>query len=142
MHDPLHAYLAKQYSEVPFDYIFDCVGHQVLFDYSPGYLATTGKVISLVGGASHGVWPFLKNCMWPGFLGGTPRTYKILGLKPSGELQRQVVKWFDEGLIKEVPIDSEYDMEDVLKVIKSPTVEEKPPRMIINTVIGLRTGGQ
>lgn len=75
-----------------------------------------GKVISLVGGATHGIWPFLRNSVRPRFLGGTPRTYKLLGLKPAGDLHRQVAKWVNEGLIKEVPIDSEYSMEDVLKV--------------------------
>jgi len=39
-----------------------------------------------------------------------------LGLAPSGKLQSEVVKWADDGLLKEVLIDSELSMEDVLQV--------------------------
>lgn len=42
-------------------------------------------------------------------------------------MQRQVTKWVDEGKIKEVPIDSEYNMEDVLKVcVPSPKANSMP----------------
>lgn len=96
-------------------------------------------MISLVGGASHGVWPFLRNCVWPRFLGGTPRTYKILGLAPAGELQRQVAQWVNEGLIKEVPIDSEYSLENVLQVCHCVLRRERHHN---NHTAGLRTSDQ
>jgi len=87
-----------------------------MFDASPKFMKPKGKVISLVGGRTHGVVPYVRNILWPRFLGGTPRTFKILGLAPAGDLQRQVVKWVDDGFINEIPIDSEYDFDDVLKV--------------------------
>ena len=80
------------------------------------YLKSTGLFLNIVGGASEGVVPWVKGTLWPKFLGGTPRRYKILGLVPGGNLQREVVRWVNEELIKEVVIDSEYEMEDVIKV--------------------------
>jgi len=58
----------------------------------------------------------LRGYLLPTWLGGTPRRYMSLGLAPSGKLQREVVKWADDGLLKEVLIDSELSMEDVLQV--------------------------
>ncbi|KAL1866121.1 hypothetical protein VTK73DRAFT_4888 [Phialemonium thermophilum] len=115
VHQPLTAYLATRYAEQPFDFIFDTVGDLKLFDHSTHYLKPSGKLISLVGGKTQGVWPFVRNRLWPRLLGGTPRTYRLLGLVPSGSLQRQVVEWVEEGIIKEVPIDSEHSMENALE---------------------------
>lgn len=115
-HDPLHAYLAQRHAEEQFDFIFDCVGDQVLFEQCTPFLKPAGKFICLTGGKSQGVIPYVKNNLRPVFLGGTPRTYRILGLSPSGDLMRDVVKAYNERRIKEVPIDSEYGMEEVVEV--------------------------
>src|SRR5215469_8713836 len=115
---PLYAYLERFQSEKPFDYILDTIRNQELFEHSPKYLKTKGLYVNT---GAHGTQQEqlrdrLKNYLLPTFLGGTPRRWKSLGLLPKGELQRQVVRWIDEGLIKEVPIDSEISMDDVLKV--------------------------
>lgn len=115
---PLDTYLEKTQSEQPFDYILDTIRNQELFEHSPKYLKPQGLYVNI---GAHGTQreqlrDRLKNTFLPTFLGGTPRRWKSLGLLPKGELQRQVVRWTDEGLIKEVPIDSEISMDDVLKV--------------------------
>jgi NADPH:quinone reductase-like Zn-dependent oxidoreductase len=112
---PLPTYLAQTHGEEQFDFIFDCVGDQELFGQSSPYLKPDGKFICLSGGKSQGLIPYVKSCL-PAFLGGTPRKFTILGLSPSGDLMRQIVKSYEEGKIKTVPIDSEYSMEDVLDV--------------------------
>jgi NADPH:quinone reductase-like Zn-dependent oxidoreductase len=108
--------LAETRQSEQFDYIFDCVGREDLYNNSIPYLKPEGKYISLVGGKTHGVVPFLKNNLWPKILGGTPRTYKILGLAPNGEYMREVARLVEEGVIKEVPIDSEFSMEQAVEV--------------------------
>lgn len=115
---PLYAYLERVQSEQPFDYILDTIRNQELFEHSPKYLKPKGLYVNI---GAHGTQQEqlrdrLKNHFLPTFFGGTPRRWMSLGLLPKGELQRQVVRWIDEGLIKEVPIDSEISMDDVLKV--------------------------
>jgi len=115
---PLYAYLERVQSEKPFDYILDTIRNQELFEHSPKYLKTKGLYVNIGahGSQQEQLRDRLRNYLLPTFLGGTPRRWKSLGLLPKGELQRQVVRWIDEGLIKEVPIDSEISMDDVLKV--------------------------
>jgi NADPH:quinone reductase-like Zn-dependent oxidoreductase len=116
VHQPLHEYLTQKHGEEQFDYVFDCVGDQGLYERSPPFLKPEGRFICLVGGRTQGVYPFLRNNLLPRFLGGTPRTYKIIGLMPSGEYMREVVRYVEQGLIKRVPIDSEWRMEQAVEV--------------------------
>ena len=115
-HESLTAHLAEAYEKEPFDFIFDTVGDQSLFTHSPKYLKPRGQLISIVGGASNGVGPFVKNKLIPTFLGGTPRTYKIMGLMPSGQYARETAEWVKKGVVKEVPVDSEFTMAEVIEV--------------------------
>ncbi len=120
--------MAGAYEKEPFDLIFDCVGDQKLFSDSPKYLQPAGQLISIVGGRTGGVVPFVRNKLVPRFLGGTPRTYKLLALGPSGEYAREVAGWIGKGYIRDVPIDSEYAMEDVVKVAPLfPFLRSLPP---------------
>jgi NADPH:quinone reductase-like Zn-dependent oxidoreductase len=115
---PLYAYLEKVKSDQPFDYILDTVRNQELFEHSPKYLKQKGLYVNIgaYGTTREQLRDMLKNYLLPTFLGGTPRRWKSLAIMPNGELQRQVAGWIDEGLIKEVPSDSEISMDDVLKV--------------------------
>jgi NADPH:quinone reductase-like Zn-dependent oxidoreductase len=115
-HSSLYDFVSEKYGKSNLDFIFDCVGDEVLFSKSPAYLKREGKFVNIVGGKSQGVVPVLKNNFLPTFLGGTPRNYKMLGLSPSGTYAKEVMKWVEDGLIKEVPIDSEFAMEDVIQV--------------------------
>ena len=115
-HQSLTAHLAATYEQEPFDFIFDTVGDQSLFSHSPKYLRPSGQLISIVGGSSNGVVPFVRNKLIPSFLGGTPRTYKILALAPNGPYAREVADWAEKGLVKEIPIDAEFAMAEVIEV--------------------------
>lgn len=49
-------------------------------------------------------------------LGGTPRTRIDIFSKPSGFSARGVLNFFEKGWIKEVPVDSTFEMGDAVKV--------------------------
>lgn len=115
-HDPVENFIAERFRDEPLDFIFDCAGSQALYSHSPRYLKPGGAFINIVGGRTQGIVPFVRNKLWPVLLGGTPRTYHLLGLAPSGNFARDAAKLVADGLIKEVPIDSEYAMEDVILV--------------------------
>jgi len=112
---PLYAHLENVKSDQPFDYILDTIRNQELFEHSPKYLKQKGLYVNIGahGTSQEQLRDRLKNYLLPTFLGGTPRKWKSLALLPKGELQREVVRWVDEGLIKEVPIDSEISMDNV-----------------------------
>lgn len=98
------------------DFVLDCAGGQRLFERSVGFLKEGGRFVSIVGGRSQGVVPFVRNKLRPVVLGGTPRRYDLLAMMPSGE-QAEVMKgWMEKGVVKEVPVDSEWAMEDAVKV--------------------------
>ncbi|KAK5659525.1 hypothetical protein OQA88_727 [Cercophora sp. LCS_1] len=97
------------------DFILDCAGSQRLFSLSEGYLNEGGRFISIVGGASQGVVPFVRNKLRPVWLGGVPRGYTLLLLLPSGETVQEAVRWLRDGVVKETLIDSEFGFEDAVK---------------------------
>jgi hypothetical protein len=139
-HNPLPEYLATAYLHQPFDAIFDCIGDQELFSHSPAYMKPSGQLISIVGGKSEGVVPFVKNKLVPSFLGGTPRTYKILGLLPNGPYAREVATWPEKGLAKEVPIDGEFTFDQVVEVSRHGLAYQEPglPRALTLLSAGIR----
>jgi NADPH:quinone reductase-like Zn-dependent oxidoreductase len=98
------------------DYVFDCAGSQELYSHSPRYLREGGKFITIVGGRSQGIVPFVRNKLRPVLLGGTPRPFSLLGLSPAGDIAREVAGWVEKGWVRETPIDQVYEMEDALKV--------------------------
>ena len=115
-HASLPDHLAARFGEKPFDAIFDCAGNQALFDHSPRYLKPDGQFISIVGGWSQGVIPFVRNKLRPRLLGGTPRSFELFLLNASGKTARQMVQWIEQGVIKESLIDSEFDMDHAVEV--------------------------
>ncbi|KAK3358169.1 hypothetical protein B0T25DRAFT_477330 [Lasiosphaeria hispida] len=116
--EPVEEYLAERFAVEPFDFIFDTAGSQAIYRRSPAYLKKEGKFISIVGGKSQGVVPFVRNKLLPVFLGGTPRPFRLLGLAPNGDSAKEVAKWVNEGLLKQAPIDQEYAMEDVVQALE------------------------
>ncbi|CAK7230675.1 zinc ion binding [Sporothrix bragantina] len=136
-HDSLPAYLASEaaYSGAnAFDLIFDCVGDQHLFLRSPAYLTPQGALLCIVGGGPMAPFTSARNRLIPSFLGGTPRTYKLLALTPSGAQARAVAKWVgdsESGLIHEMPIDSEYAMTDVKEAYEKQASKRARGKIII-----------
>lgn len=63
-----------------------------------------------------GAGPIVRSKFLPVALGGVPRKYKLLALWPDGEIAREVAKWVESGDYHTFPVDSEYSMEDVVKV--------------------------
>ncbi|KAH8898250.1 NAD(P)-binding protein [Thozetella sp. PMI_491] len=112
-HDPLEVFLAEQCKEEPFNYVFDTVGSQPLYRNSPKYLKPEGRFISIAGGKSQGIVPVIKNNLIPTFLGGTPRTFRLLGLAPAGSIAKEAAKLVEDGSIKNGLIDSEFAFEEV-----------------------------
>jgi NADPH:quinone reductase-like Zn-dependent oxidoreductase len=107
-----------------FDHILDTIRSQPLYEHSASYLKPSGLYINI--GASgtqlEQIFARFKNGWVPTWLGGTPRKWVGMGLMPAGKLQRQVCKWVEEGIIKEVPVDSELAFEDVRQVCGSQSV--------------------
>lgn len=115
-HDSLEAFLAKQYGSAPFNVIYDCVGSTTLFEESDKYLKSGSNFINIVGTRSRGIGGILRDHVLPIALGGTPRNLRHVSCSPTGILMKEVVQWVDDSLVKEVPLDSEFAMEDAVEV--------------------------
>lgn len=101
-----------------FNAIIDCVGSDDLFRQCASYLDESGVFITIVGGV--GAVPILRSKVLPVALGGVPRRYKLLGLFPDGPIAKEAAKWIEESSFQKFPIDSEYSMDDAVKVLHSP----------------------
>jgi NADPH:quinone reductase-like Zn-dependent oxidoreductase len=116
-HAPLHEYLAKAYNERPFAHILDTIGTQSLFEASPAYLAPEGKLINVGNfeGPTLTVLRSIRNAYLPVFLGGVPRTYKMISTTPSGMKAAVLAKMVEEGTLR-VVVDEIIEFKDVLRV--------------------------
>lgn len=94
--------------------IFDCVGSDELFQRSAKYMDKDGVFITIVGGVGAG--PIVRSKLLPVALGGVPRRYKLLALWPDGAIAKEVAKWIENGEYSKFPRDSEYSMNDAIKV--------------------------
>jgi NADPH:quinone reductase-like Zn-dependent oxidoreductase len=112
------------------DLVIDCVGDDTLFRRSPSYLQPNGKFLSIVGRAQ-GIYSFLMHQVRPTMLGGTPRSYKILGLAPSGTGAREVAQLVNDGLVKEILVDSEYRMGDALLAYEKLATKRAKGKIVI-----------
>ena len=113
--DFLYSHLGHRYGVAPFGTIIDCVGDETLYGASPAYLKTNGKFLSITGGRL----PWIKSKVLPSLLGGTPRSYLRIMNSPSGKGTSEVAEWLEKDWIKEVPIDTIFDMENVPEVSKT-----------------------
>ncbi|KAE8443359.1 hypothetical protein EG329_001917 [Mollisiaceae sp. DMI_Dod_QoI] len=120
-HAPVWKYLEQRFEAEPFDVILDCRGVQELFVHCPRYLKE-GKPFVSVGparldysflGVLYIVGYMISNVLWPRWLGGVNRPY--LSARAFASLVRleRVRRLAEDGL--KVPIDSVWDLEDVLK---------------------------
>ncbi|KAH7304667.1 hypothetical protein B0I35DRAFT_484234 [Stachybotrys elegans] len=113
-----------------FDAIFDCVGNDELFYRSPTYLQVRGKFLSIEAGP-FGIFKLMN---WPLVLGGTPRTYQSVFSRPSGDHAEEVLAWFNKGWIKEVPVDSIFEMEDAIQAFEKLATQRAAGKIIIRVV--------
>jgi NADPH:quinone reductase-like Zn-dependent oxidoreductase len=100
---PLHAYLSKQYSERPFDFILDVMGNQEIYTHSPAYLKPDGTYMN-IGDYTHGsfwtLWYWFSNTYWPQWLGGVPRKSMMFQGKRDQECIDNLVHFIRDGKIK------------------------------------------
>ncbi|KAI1358410.1 zinc alcohol dehydrogenase [Xylaria arbuscula] len=132
-HDDLYGHLTSLTMSAgrrPFDAIFDCVGHDMLYYRSPGYLKVDGKYHNIAQGPLGFIAEFKFN-YWPVILGGIPRTYSSVFSNPSGASAQEVVNWYEQGCIKEVPIDSVFEMEDALKAFEALATQRAVGKIVI-----------
>ncbi|KAI1371394.1 zinc alcohol dehydrogenase [Hypoxylon crocopeplum] len=101
----------------PFDVIIDCVGNEALYHRSPAYLKPAGRFLSIVAGP-FGLFQQFKFNHWPVMFGGIPQTFMSLFSKPSGSSAKEVVGFLEKGWIKEVPVDSTFEMSDALQAFE------------------------
>ena len=127
LHSRLHERLAERYSSKPFNLIIDVVGvEDTLYFESPRYLAQEG--IFLLGGKMNlihdgggllGILSFLVvlylRMRWPVVLGGTPRTLLFHSGNITQDSMQHLPELIQNGHLRGV-VDSEWAMEDVLKV--------------------------
>ncbi|KAE9389806.1 NAD(P)-binding protein [Gymnopus androsaceus JB14] len=113
---PLPVYLAKEYHKRPFDFIFDTIGVQDLFTYSPHYLKPQGALINVGNfeGATLTVFRALLNTWRPVLLGGIPRRYSMISTTPDGVKAAQLARMTEEGQLR-VIVDEVVEFEDVLR---------------------------
>ncbi|KAI0973306.1 zinc alcohol dehydrogenase [Xylaria arbuscula] len=132
-HNDLYTHLdslASSMGNRPFDAIFDCVGDDTLYYRSPGYLKTDGKYHSIARGPLGFITQFKFN-HWPVILGGIPRTYSSVFSNPAGTSAREVVSWFEQGFIKEIPIESVFEIDDALKAFEMLATQRTVGKILI-----------
>lgn len=113
-YESLVAHLTDSFESKPMHRIFDCVGSDELFQRSAKYLDKDGVFITVVGGVGAG--PIVRSKLLPVALGGVPRRYKLLALWPDGANAKEVARWIENGEYSKFPRDSEYSMQDAIKV--------------------------
>ncbi|KAI0451298.1 zinc alcohol dehydrogenase [Xylaria acuta] len=121
-HENLYDHLSSLVTSTgtkPFDAIFDCVGDDTLYYRSPGYLKADGKYYSIEKGPSGFIPQF------------TPRPYSSVFSNPSGDSAREVVNLFEKGYVKEVPVDSVFEMDDVLKAFEKSATKRTVGKILI-----------
>ncbi|KAI0112377.1 zinc alcohol dehydrogenase [Nemania sp. FL0031] len=132
-HDDLYEHLSSLVTSPesrPFDAIIDCVGDDRLYYRSPGYLKVDGTYHSIERGPFGFITQFKFN-HWPVLFGGIPRTYSGVFSNPAGSSAREVVNWFKKDCIKEVPIDSIFQMDDALKAFDALATKRTVGKILI-----------
>ena len=146
-HESVTSHLASTCKSNPLRAVFDCVGNDELFQKSTNYLDKNGIFITIVGGVGAG--PIVRSKVLPVMLGGVPRRYKLLALWPDGAIAKEVAKWVEEGHFKHFLVDSEYSMEDAVKVSTViitlqpllQTASPHPPSRMVNSYLHCRLQG-
>ncbi|KAK4143183.1 uncharacterized protein C8A04DRAFT_37720 [Dichotomopilus funicola] len=131
-HSPLEPHLATTFADSQFDVIFDCVGNQSLYTNSAKYLKPDGKFISIVGGMSQGVVPYVRNKILPLFFGGTSRSYELFLLSAAGETAKEVAALVEAGVITESLIDEEFPMEKAIEAFEKLATKRAKGKIVIN----------
>ncbi|KAF3064609.1 Zinc-type alcohol dehydrogenase-like protein C16A3.02c [Daldinia childiae] len=126
-HKSLPDYLTSVCAEPgnrPFDAIFNNIKNEPLYTRSPKYLKPNGKYLDIEAGP-FGYFKLSK--WWPVILGGTPRTHINILSRPSSDSAKDAAAWIEKGWIKEIPVDSTFEMDNALQAYE---------RMVSNRATG------
>ncbi|KAK5190626.1 hypothetical protein LTR99_003458 [Exophiala xenobiotica] len=106
--------LAKDGGGPKYDVVLDYVGHPLdLHSQSVKFLKKDGIFVLIAGDPSNmrANMSLLASMLWPTFLGGTPRKFKMVALGAvKEEDQKKVAGWIGDGKLK-VMVDSVFDFE-------------------------------
>ncbi|KAG0659057.1 hypothetical protein C6P46_005353 [Rhodotorula mucilaginosa] len=123
---PLVEQLKEKYSSDPFDIIFDAAtGDADLYHQSPHYLKKKGIFVDVVGPQHHlighgylglvrALGDVLNRTVRPTLLGGTPRKYKFVLMKPTRSELQEMADLAREGKLEPV-VDKVFQFEDALE---------------------------
>ncbi|KWU41785.1 NAD(P)-binding protein [Rhodotorula sp. JG-1b] len=123
---PLVEQLKEKYSSDPFDIIFDtATGDAELYHQSPHYLKKKGIFVDVVGPQHHlighgylglvrALGDVLNRTVRPTLLGGTPRKYKFVLMKPTRSELQEMADLAREGKLNPV-VDKVFQFEDALE---------------------------
>nr|A0A8F4NVX8.1 RecName: Full=Medium chain reductase pydE; AltName: Full=Pyrrocidines biosynthesis cluster protein E [Acremonium sp.]QXF14604.1 PydE [Acremonium sp.] len=134
-HTDLPEYLASTYGSQPFDSILDCVGSQDLYANSPRYLLP-GRPLVNIGAFSmtdsllSTLYQWSMNSWCPTWLGGVPRPYILFSNTPDMQGVLSLVEMVQQGKLK-VHIDSEFEMEDLIKAYERVTSKRARGKVLI-----------
>ena len=123
--DEVFDYAKSSYhADIPeVDVVFDCAGSQDLFDASPLFLKEKGVFIHIAADMES-VFSVVKqlccfafNKAWPTILGGTPRTWKLVLVKPTSSRMTALTSLIEQESGFKVPISSKhaFSMDGVLE---------------------------
>ena len=108
------------------DVVYDCAGSQELFDASPLFLKEKGVFINIAADMDSvlsvvkQLYHFALNTALPTVLGGTPRTWKLVLVKPNSSRMAALKSLIEQEPGFKVPISSKhaFNMEGVLEAYK------------------------
>ncbi|KAF2867064.1 hypothetical protein BDV95DRAFT_598209 [Massariosphaeria phaeospora] len=130
---PLHAYLAKEYSDQKFDFILDTVGSQELYNNSPGYLKEGGTFLNIgdfTSGTLLTLIHWILNTYWPKWLGGTPRKYIMFSGKAEPTSSDWIFKLLQEGNAK-ATVEKAFNFDQALEALDMIATKRVRGRVVI-----------
>ncbi|PVH71951.1 zinc-binding oxidoreductase [Cadophora sp. DSE1049] len=121
-HAPVHKFLTTEFGNDKFDIVMDAFGIQETFHNCEGYLKPGKPYVSVgpamptysMGAILYSIGQMASNFLWPQFLGGPNRPYVQFAATATQEEMQRLADMVQDGKLR-VPIDSCWDMEDVLK---------------------------
>ncbi|KAK0631114.1 hypothetical protein B0T17DRAFT_490895 [Bombardia bombarda] len=133
---PVEQFLAGRFrgegvEEEQYDFVLDTVGGQGLYEKSPVYMKPNGRFVTIDGGPSQGVLPYIMNKLRPVWLGGTPRAYSILLLSPAQRTVQELARWVNDGLVREAVVDSEFAMEEAVEAYEKLQTKRAKGKIIV-----------
>ncbi|GAA5887334.1 hypothetical protein JCM5296_007102 [Sporobolomyces johnsonii] len=126
----------------PFDIILDTVGIPELYHKCPKYLAKGGLYLDLVvphntqGSPAEIVFAVFTMCARlarPTWLGGVPRKYKFVAMRPKAEHRDEMVEFLKAGTLRPI-VDEVFPFEDALKAYERSQSGRAKGKVVVTVV--------